>query len=188
MEILKLQQLKLELAVKSKKGADFILAASIIWFGIAIIWSLSSPAYQKSVVTFIVGSALLPLAFILSKILKTNWKVKNNPLQPLGLWFNFAQLFYFPFLIFILLKSPDYFVMTYAIITGAHLFPYAWLYDEIMYAVTAGVISVITLILALNMPLSLMYFVPLSTALVLLFLFLWLIASLTKQKWKNKTR
>ena len=30
--------------------------------------------------------------------------------------------------------------MSYVIITGAHFFPYAWLYDEIVYAIFAGMI------------------------------------------------
>ena len=58
------------------------------------------------------------------------------------MWLNLAQLFYFPFLFFILRDNPTYFVMTYVIITGAHFFPYAWFYDEIGYAIFAGIISV----------------------------------------------
>ena len=103
-----LDSLRIELSVKSKNGLDFTLAASIVWLSIAFIWTLNTSSYNKSVLTFIVGGFMLPLALLFSKILKTNWKNKDNPLQPLGLWFNFAQLFYFPFLIFILIKMPDY--------------------------------------------------------------------------------
>jgi hypothetical protein len=137
-----LKKLKLEIQIKAKNGIDFILAASLVWFGISIIWTLDYDPYNKSIFTFVFGAILLPLAFVFSKIFKTEWKIKGNKLQPLGLWLNFAQLFYFPFLIFILLASPKYFIMTYAIITGAHLFPYAWFYDEIGYAISAGIISI----------------------------------------------
>ena len=88
------------------------------------------------------GPLLLPLAWVLSKVLCTTWTLPHNPLQPLGLWLNFAQLLYFPFLIFIYSKYPEYFVMTYGIITGAHFFPYAWFYNTRAYAVLAGVIAV----------------------------------------------
>ncbi|HSH04382.1 MAG TPA: hypothetical protein VLL52_17865 [Anaerolineae bacterium] len=162
--------LKKELSLQAKNGIDFIAAATIIWLAVAVIWTLSWPAYDRSVWTFIVGGPMLPLAFLLSKLFKTNWTVADNPLQPLGLWLNIAQLFYFPFLVFILLHDPDYFVMTYAIITGAHFFPYAWFYDEKAYAVMAGVIVVGALLLGLNVAVDNMFLIPLYTAVCLLIL------------------
>ncbi|MFT3740820.1 MAG: hypothetical protein QM786_18880 [Breznakibacter sp.] len=166
-----LEKLKLEIGIKAKNGIDFILAASIIWIGIFAIWKyLPDASYNKSVYTFIWGSMLLPLALALSKILKTNWKIKGNPLQPLGLWLNFAQLIYFPFLVFILVKQPDYFIMAYAIITGAHLFPYAWYYNETGYAATSIFISVGSLIIALSVQPANICYVPIFTAISLLLL------------------
>ncbi|MEO6837540.1 MAG: hypothetical protein ABI261_08960, partial [Ginsengibacter sp.] len=89
---------------------------------------------------------------------------ENNPLQPLGLWLNFAQLFYFPFLIFIMIKMPDYFIMVYAIITGAHLFPYAWFYKTSWYTIFSGVIVLGVLLLGLNLPEEKMYIVAIFTS------------------------
>jgi hypothetical protein len=172
-----LQQLKSEIQVEAKKGVDFIFAATTLWSVITFIWLLNFPAYSKSVFTFMVGAAMLPLAFGLSKLFRTNWKLENNPLQSLGLWLNFAQLFYFPFLVFFLLKYPDYFIMGYAIITGAHLFPYAWFYNEIGYALAAGLISIGSLFLALFLPASYMFYIPLLTASIFLLLALRLLTS-----------
>jgi hypothetical protein len=153
--------LRIELSIKAKNGIDFIIAASIIWAAIAYIWTLPYTSYNRSILTFIVGSLMLPLAFLLSKILKTSWTNKGNPLEPLGLWLNFAQLFYFPFLVFALIKMPDYFVMVYVIITGAHFFPYAWYYKTSLYAVFAGIISLGALLLGLLMPAGTIYYIPL---------------------------
>lgn len=169
------EKMKLEIKRKAKNGIDFIFSASITWFGIFFIWRfLTNSSYDKSVLTFMFGAMLLPLALVFSKIFKTNWKIKNNPLQPLGLWINFAQLIYFPILIFILIKYPDYFIMTYAIITGAHLFPYAWYYDEIGYAIIAILISVGALLIALFVAVSKIFYIPILTATSLLMLGLWL--------------
>ena len=143
-------KLKIRLSVESKNGIDFIIAATVIWALIAFIWNLDFDSYYKSILVFIVGSPMIVIAFFISKFIKTVWKVKDNPLQPLGLWLNVAQLFYFPFLIFVLIKSPDYFIMTYSIITGAHLFPYSWFYKTKFYALFAGIISVGSLLIALN--------------------------------------
>lgn len=180
MEQRSFTDLKLEIQVQAKNGIDFILAAAILWLGISYIWTLEYTAYDKSILTFIVGAILLPLAFGFSKILKTNWKIKNNPLDPLGLWLNFAQIVYFPFLVFILLMYPDYFIMAYAIITGAHLFPYAWYYDEIGYAVWAVLISVGTLLITLNVDVERIWTVPLFTSIMLFLLAGWILVRITK--------
>lgn len=175
MEQKNLSNLKQEIQLKAKNGIDFILAASIVWIGISLIWTYTiNTPYEKSVFTFIFGAILLPLALGFSKIFKTEWKIKNNPLQPLGLWLNFSQLIYFPFLIFVLIKFPEYFIMAYAIITGAHLFPYAWFYNEIGYAVTAIIISVGSMFIALFVNPTDIFYVPIFTASVLLILGIWL--------------
>lgn len=143
--------LKLELSVKAKNGLDFIMAASAVWAAIAVVWLLPGTLAQKGFITFFLGSATLPLAWLLSKALGTTWTLPHNPLQPLGLWLNFAQLFYFPFLIFIYSKYPQHFIMTYGIITGAHFFPYAWFYNARPFAVMAGIIPVGCLVLGLRL-------------------------------------
>ena len=171
----KLRDLKLEIQLQAKNGIDFIISAGILWLIISYIWTLDFSSYNKSIFTFMIGAILLPLAFGLSKLLKTNWKVKDNPLQPLGLWLNFAQLIYFPFLIFILIKYPDYFIMAYAIITGAHLFPYAWFYDEIGYAIMAIIISVSALLITLNITVENIWMIPLFTSAMFFLLAVWIL-------------
>ncbi len=177
-----LNDLKTEIQLQAKNGIDFILAAGILWPIISYIWTLEYSSYNRSIFTFMIGAILLPLAFGLSKVLKTNWTVKDNPLQPLGLWLNFAQLIYFPFLVFILIKYPDYFIMTYAIITGAHLFPYTWFYDEIGYAIWALIISIGALVITLNVEGENMWTIPLFTSIMLFFLAGWITIRLKKLK------
>jgi hypothetical protein len=153
--------LKLELSVKAKNGLDFIVAASVVWAGITAVWLLPYTVGTKCFLTFCVGALVLPLAWLLSKVFRTTWVLPHNPLQPLGLWLNFAQLFYFPFLIFIYTRYPQHFIMTYGIITGAHFFPYAWLYSARPYAIMAGIIPVGCLVLGLQLATSALYLIPL---------------------------
>jgi len=166
----KFDSLRTELSIKSKNGIDFIISASIVWLLITFIWTFGFSAYDKSVFTFIIGSLMLPMAFLFSKLLKTTWKNKDNPLQPLGLWLNFAQLFYFPFLIFTLIKLPDNFVMVYAIITGAHFFPYSWFYKTNWYAIFSGIIVVVALFLGLFLIIEKMFYIPLFMSAILIIL------------------
>lgn len=166
----KLNELRTSLSVNAKNGLDFTLSASIIWLLIGFVWTLDQSSYNKSIITFMVGGLMLPLALLLSKLLKTIWTDKTNPLQPLGLWLNFAQLFYFPFLVLTLIKMPDYFVMVYIIITGAHFFPYSWFYNTRLYAIFAGIISVGALIFGLLLPFRLFFILPMAMSALLLLL------------------
>ena len=136
-----LDALRVELSVKAKNGLDFVLAASVVWAASMLVWALPGTPVQKGFLTFFIGGLTLPLAWGLSKAFGTVWALPHNPLQPLGLWLNVAQLFYFPFLLFTYSHQPAYFIMTYGIITGAHFFPYAWFYFARPYAVMAGVIA-----------------------------------------------
>lgn len=184
-----LDELRNELSIKAKNGLDFTLSASIIWLVISFIWTLDKSAYGKSILTFYVGPMMLPFAFLLSKVVKTAWTTKSNPLQPLGLWLNFAQLFYFPFLIFTLSKMPEYFAMVYVIITGGHFFPYSWFYQNRWYALAAGVSVTGALILGAKLETQNFYLIPLFFSLVLIVLTILLYLDFRKkeQAYKNRT-
>ena len=183
----KIDNLRTELSIKSKNGIDFVTSASIIWLCIAYIWSLGFSSYDKSVFTFIIGGLMLPTALLLSKILKTTWKNEDNPLQPLGLWLNFAQLFYFPFLIFALIKIPDYFVMVYAIITGGHFFPYSWFYRTKWYATFSGIIVIGALFFGLFLTTKKIFYIPLFLSVMLAFLTVLLYLDTKNKTIKQKT-
>lgn len=173
---------RLELAVTAKNGLNFIVAASLIWVAIAGVWALPYPPARLSFFTFFIGPAMLPLAWVLSKVLRTTWTLPHNPLQPLGLWLNVAQLFYFPFLMFIYGKHPAYFLMTYGIITGAHFFPYAWFYNTRAYAVMATVIAVGCLLIGVRTAATAPMWVAVFMAGALLILSAWLLVVYPQQK------
>lgn len=177
-----LDALRDQLSVESKNGIDFTTAATIVWAVIAYIWTLNMSSYNRSVLVFIAGGPMLPLALLFSKVYKTKWKIENNPLQPLGLWLNFAQLLYFPFLIFILIKQPEYFIMTYAIITGAHFFPYSWLYRTGLYAVFAGLLPVGSVMITLYLQADYHFIVGVWTSVCLLILTRLLVTDYKKKR------
>jgi hypothetical protein len=166
----KLNELRDDLSVKSKNGIAFTLSGSILWLIMAYMWTLQFSAYDRSILVLIAGGPLLPMAFLLSKLFKTPWKIVGNPLQTLGLWLNIAQLFYFPFLILVLIKMPDYFLVVYAIITGAHFFPFAWIYKTNWFAIFAGIIVVGVLALGLVLRNDQMYLTAVFTSISLFIL------------------
>ena len=136
------QEMRTEIVLRNKNGINFILAASICWAAISILWMGHMNPGKLVLYTFMATMPILPLAYVFGKFFKTSWKIENNPLNDLGLLLNFAQLFYFPLLVVVLMKNNYDMPMALAIITGAHFFPYAWFYQTKSFAVMAGVISV----------------------------------------------
>ncbi|AMJ64166.1 DUF7010 family protein [Hymenobacter sp. PAMC 26628] len=176
-----LTALKLELSVKAKNGVDFIAAATLLWVAIAFVWAQPTSPAHRGFLTFCLSGLMLPLAFGFSKVFRTTWTIPGNPLQPLGLWLNVAQLFYFPFLVFIYLRQPAYFILVYGVITGAHLFPYAWFYHEKAFAVLAGVMAIGCLVIGLNTSVATLYYLPVFMAGALAVLGVMLFASYQKR-------
>jgi len=164
-----IDDLRIDLSLKAKNGINFTLSAGFTWLLISWIWALNFNSYNKSILTFIAGALMLPLALLFAKVLKIKMINKENQLHPLGLWLNISQLFYFPFLIFSLIKFPDNFVMIYVIITGAHFFPYSWFYKTNLYAIFAGIIAVGAMLLGLVSEPEDLYIIPVFIS-VLLFL------------------
>lgn len=161
-------QYRTELSVKAKNGINFILAASFIWLLISAVWYQDFSFYNKSIFTFYISALFMPLTWVLGKLLKTAWIIKDNPLDALGLWLNFAQLFYFPFLFFILSEMPEYFIMTMVIITGGHFFPYSWFYNTPIFAWVAGISSAGAYILGTLLQPEDFYWIPLCFTILLL--------------------
>jgi hypothetical protein len=64
------------------------------------------------------------------------------------------------------------FIMTFAIITGAHFFPYSWLYRTKWYAIFAGIITLGALSLGLYLEAGKIYIVPLAVTCMLVIMFL----------------
>ncbi len=134
--------LRRQLSFEAKNGLNFILAAALCWGLITWIWTLPQNDTQSALWTFCAVAPLMPLAWVFSKILNIKWTIKGNPLQPLGLILNFAQLFYFPFIFLAFFKAPSELPMAFAVITGAHFFPYGWFYKTLAYPVMAGIIVI----------------------------------------------
>ncbi len=169
-----LDALRADLSIKAKNGLNFILAATIVWLAITYVWALPYSIASRAILTFYVGGIMLPLAWLFSKVLKTSWNLPDNPLQPLGLWLNFAQLAYFPILFFVYFKHTEHFLMVYVIITGAHFLPYAWFYNTRSFAVMAVLISVGAMWLGLVLPVQQIYLIPLFMSGALLILAAWI--------------
>lgn len=140
-----LKELKTDLALKQKKGLPFICASVAIWMLITIVIYLKLPLYWTNMLVFCCSCPLLPLSWMIAKALKVNIFDKSNPLGNLGFLFTLNQLIYLLIVMWVFYTVPEKMVMVYAMVFGAHLLPYSWLYQSNAYKVFAILIPIAAL-------------------------------------------
>ena len=146
------KELRKKCAMQQKKGLHFILTSVIIWSIIFVVQLLPLSMMLKNMLTFCASVPLCPMAYAISKHIKVDFQGKSNPLTGLGILFTVNQMIYLLIAIWVFSAVPGKLVMVYAMIFGAHLLPYGWLYLSKSYYVFAGVIPVLTLLLGLQYP------------------------------------
>lgn len=144
--------LREDAAHKQKRGVHFIMASIPIWLAILIIQSTSLPIQTKGVLSFFCSVPLVPLALASSKLLKIDFQNKENPLTNLGILFSVNQILYILIAMWTLYDKPTHMLMIYAMIFGAHLLPYGWLYQSKVYYVFAICIPILNLYLGISYP------------------------------------
>ena len=145
-----LQELRKDVAKKQKKGLHFIAASVFMWMAISCIHASPIPVISRNLYTFFCSTLLVPLAYFISKLIGVDFKDKDNPLSDLGLLFTINQILYILISMWVYTAVPDKFLMVYAMIFGAHLLPYGWLYQSKTYYVFSVIISIVVLILGLH--------------------------------------
>lgn len=148
--MLKLNDLRMDCAIKQKKGLHIILASIIIWFLVLIVHLLNLPILTKNFLTFCCTAPLLPLSYIISLIIKVDFNNKENPLTKLGLLFSVNQMLYLLIAMWIYPTVPDKMLMVIAIIFGAHLMPYSWLYQSKTYLIVSVFVPFLALYVGLK--------------------------------------
>lgn len=103
------------------------------------------PIGTRNIITFCCSCPLMPIACIIGRIMKVNIFEKRNPLSKVGFIFTCNQMIYLLIVMWVFSAVPEKMVMVYAMVFGAHLLPYSWLYKSKAYLV----FSIIEPILAL---------------------------------------
>ena len=142
-----LDVLRTDIAKRSKKGLHFIITSVIIWCAVLIVCILPiKNILTKNLLTFCFITPLLPLSYMISKIIKAEFSANDNPLSKLGLLFSYNQFLYIIIAMWVYPTVPNKMVMVLAIIFGAHLLPFGWLYKSNAYSVMSVLISLTAII------------------------------------------
>ena len=144
-----LNELRRECAKQQKKGLHFILASIIIWAAVWIVHLTDLPIETKNILTFCVACPLMPLAWMISKLINVDFQGKSNPLTSLGLLFSVNQILYILIAMWVFSAVPEKMLMVYAIIFGAHLMPYNWLYQSKSYMLMSIIVPILALVIGL---------------------------------------
>ena len=146
-----LGEMRVDSAIEQKKGLHFILASVIIWSAVLVVHFLTTlNILAKNLLTFFFTAPLMPLAFMISKIIKVDFTNKNNPLTDLGVIFSANQILYLLIAMWIYNAVPEKMVMILAMIFGAHLLPYGWLYKSKSYIALSIIIPVAAFIIGVQ--------------------------------------
>ncbi len=145
-----LDQMRLDCAVKQKKGLHFILASVVIWCALILVHASRLPVMTKNLMTFCCTAPLMPLAYMISKAIKVDFQNKDNPLTKLGILFSVNQILYLLIAMWIYAAIPDKMLMVMAMIFGAHLLPFGWLYRSKTYMALSFAIPVLSLAAGLH--------------------------------------
>jgi len=145
-----LEELRIDISKRSKRGIHFIIGSVIIWCAVLIVWLLPiGDILTKNLLTFCFTAPLVPIAFMVSKIIKAEFSTQDNPLNKLGLLFSLNQFLYILIAMWVYPTVPDKMVMVLAIIFGVHLLPFGWLYKSRAYFVMSVIISFAALIIGI---------------------------------------
>ena len=144
-----LWELRKDAAKKQKKGLHFIAASVFLWLAILCIYASSMPVTTQNLYSFFCSALLVPLAYFISKFIGVDFQNKENPLSDLGLLFTMNQILYILIAMWVYAVVPDKFLMVYAMIFGAHLLPYGWLYHSKTYYVMSVIISIVVFMLGI---------------------------------------
>lgn len=147
-----LEEMRLDSALKQKKGLHFILASVIIWSAVLVLHLTEMPILTKNLFTFFLTAPLMPLAYMISKLIRVDFTNRGNPLTNLGVLFSVNQMLYLLIAMWVYPTVPDKMVMVLAMIFGAHLLPYGWLYKSKSYYAFSILIPIVILIVGLNSP------------------------------------
>lgn len=145
--------LKTEAMKLQKKGLPFMLASVVIWTAVTIVRSLPVDIMTKNLYTFYCPGLLLPCVLIFSLIIGARpFADRKNPFNKLGLINTMNQMLYLLIVMWAFNQKPEAMLMLFAMVFGAHLLPFAWLYESRTYLVTSIVTTIGSMMISIFLP------------------------------------
>ncbi|MGF3214802.1 DUF7010 family protein [Facklamia sp. P12945] len=142
-----LDELRNDILIKQKKGLPFIISSVVIWLLITLVATFNIHYDAKNILVFCCSTLLLPLSWLIGKKMGIDIFSKQNELGKLGFLFTMNQMLYLLIVMWVFNAVPDKMIMVYAMVFGAHLLPYSWLYKSKAYGLFSVIIPILSLVL-----------------------------------------
>jgi len=143
-----INELRREAQIIQKNGAPFMMASVIIWSLATVIRLLPISLYAMNMLTFFSTMLLVPLALIFSKIIGADiFRKTKNPINKLGILCTCNQMLYILIVMWAFNQKPECMLMIFAMVFGAHLLPFSWVYQSRTYLVMSLVITIGSLVI-----------------------------------------
>ena len=147
------RELKREAMILQKKGLPFMMASVVIWTAVTIVRQLPVDIMTKNLYTFYCPGLLIPCVLIFSLIIGARpFSKRKNPFNKLGLLNTMNQMLYLLIVMWAFSQKPEAMLMLFAMVFGAHLLPFAWLYESKTYLVTSIVTTLGSMIISIFAP------------------------------------
>ena len=144
-----LNEIKIEYAVKQKKGLPFIMASAVLWTIMLVAFLTNLNLATKNIIAMCCSALLMPVGILFGKIIKVDIFSKENPLSSISIVAALNQVLYLPIVLWAMYAIPDKMIMTYAIVVGAHFLTYYWIYFSPTYFYASIIIPVVSLVLGI---------------------------------------
>ena len=147
------RELKTEAMILQKKGLPFMMASVVIWSAVTIVRTLPVDIMTKNLYTFYCPGLLIPCVIVFSLIIGARpFAKRSNPFNKLGLINTMNQMLYLLIVMWAFNQKPEAMLMLSAMVFGAHLLPFSWLYESKTYFVTSIVTTLGAMIISIFAP------------------------------------
>ena len=147
------RELKREAMILQKKGLPFMMASVVIWAAVTIVRSLPVDIMTKNLYTFYCPGLMIPCVIIFSLIIGAKpLSNRSNPFNKLGLLNTMNQMLYLLIVMWAFSQKPDAMLMLFAMVFGAHLLPFSWLYESKTYLVMSLVTTIGSMLISIFLP------------------------------------
>ncbi len=147
------RELKTEAMILQKKGLPFMMASVVIWTAVTIVRTLPVDVMTKNLYTFYCPGLLIPCVVIFSLMIGARpFSKRQNPFNKLGLLNTMNQMLYLLIVMWAFNQKPEAMLMLFAMVFGAHLLPFAWLYESKTYLVMSLVTTIGSMLISIFAP------------------------------------
>jgi hypothetical protein len=139
-------ELQNDLSLEAHLGYPVFIAGILFWLFVGVSSFFLSKETLVWLYLFGIG-AILPLAILISKLLKINFLAAHNPLSTVGGLVGGVQIFFAPIVIMVAYHQPEWMPFVIGVLAGAHFLPYVWIYDTKIYlfqTVTTVIVASVT--------------------------------------------